>query len=133
MPKASPVKKQRTEDTSAPSTSYATDLAHHTDYTVPSRERAIAWVTRRLLDPRSIEAASTRLRPSLQKIHDDLCAALCNTVESGQSLSIIAIGDPGAGKTLVSRCTQTVTAVHVRLHAAPHTCKCVMPMSSYLQ
>jgi hypothetical protein len=65
------------------------------------RDAAVGYLSSRLVDSHGPEAATLQLRPSLQKVHDDLVAVLDNAVQLKQNASLLVIGEPGIGKTMV--------------------------------
>lgn len=67
------------------------------------RQAAIDHLVTRLRDPRSPEAAAAPLRAALAPLEDELGSLLRNAVVGGQSASMLVIGEPGSGKTLVRR------------------------------
>jgi DNA replication protein DnaC len=66
------------------------------------RDAAVGFLSSRLVDCHGPQAATLQLRPSLQKVHDDLVAVLDNAVQLKQNASLLVIGEPGIGKTMVS-------------------------------
>lgn len=66
------------------------------------RDAAVGFLSSRLVDSSGTQAATLQLRPSLQKVHDDLVAVLDNAVQLKQNASLLVIGEPGIGKTMVS-------------------------------
>lgn len=66
------------------------------------RDNAISYLTSRLVDNQSPQAATLMLRPMLQQVHDDLLTVLNNAVQLKQNASLLVIGEPGVGKSLVS-------------------------------
>eukprot|EP00775_Hariotina_reticulata_P002948 gene2948-3233_t len=65
------------------------------------RAQAVSFLVSRNVDIRGPQAASLNLRPSLQKVHDDLMLVLNNAVQLKQNASVLVVGEPGVGKTLV--------------------------------
>ena len=62
-----------------------------------------SFITQRLINPCSAEAASMRLRPQLQMAAQSLLAMLSKTATTpGDNSSTLLIGQRGVGKTLVS-------------------------------
>lgn len=47
------------------------------------------------------QAASLQLRPSLQKVQEDLLSTITSAVQLKQNASLLVLGEPGIGKTLV--------------------------------
>jgi DNA-binding NtrC family response regulator len=74
------------------------------------RDAAVGYLSSRLVDSHGSQAATLQLRPSLQKVHDDLVAVLDNAVQLKQNASLLVIGEPGIGKTMVSGGIHTQTA-----------------------
>jgi hypothetical protein len=66
------------------------------------RAQAVSFLVSRHVDIRGPQAASLKLRPSLQKVHDDLMLVLNSAVQLKQNASLLVVGEPGIGKTLVS-------------------------------
>uniref|UniRef100_A0A383VEZ4 Origin recognition complex subunit 4 n=1 Tax=Tetradesmus obliquus TaxID=3088 RepID=A0A383VEZ4_TETOB len=65
------------------------------------RDAAVGFLSSRLVDSSGTQAATLQLRPSLQKVHEDLVAVLDNAVQLKQNASLLVIGEPGIGKTMV--------------------------------
>lgn len=91
----SPLKQQRASDTQQ------ADQVHIGP--VEFRDNVITHLTSRIVDNQTPQAATLKLRPSLQKVHDDLLNVLSNAVQLRQNASLLLIGEPGIGKSLVSR------------------------------
>jgi ABC-type microcin C transport system duplicated ATPase subunit YejF len=66
------------------------------------RDASVGYLSSRLVDSHGPQAATLQLRPSLQKVHDDLVAVLDSAVQLKQNASLLVIGEPGIGKTMVS-------------------------------
>ncbi|KAI8464391.1 MAG: hypothetical protein J3K34DRAFT_440678 [Monoraphidium minutum] len=96
------------------------------------KQAAIDHLVARLRDPRSPEAAAAPLRPSLAPLEQELASLLRHTVVDGQNVSMLVIGEPGSGKTLLlervlgALCREHNTSPSnpalgvVRLHGALH-------------
>lgn len=67
----------------------------------PFKQQLIDALCTRLRDPRSPEAADAPLRASLQPLEEEMSAVLGHAVAEGQNVSMLVIGEPGSGKTLV--------------------------------
>ncbi len=65
------------------------------------RDAAVAHLSARLAHTRAAASSSLELRPSLQKAHDELAALVEGAVTLRQNASLLIIGEPGVGKTLV--------------------------------
>ncbi|KAF6256569.1 origin recognition complex subunit 4 C-terminus-domain-containing protein [Scenedesmus sp. NREL 46B-D3] len=65
------------------------------------RDAAVGYLNSRLVYSHGPQAATLQLRPSLQKVHDDLVAVLDSAVQLKQNASLLVIGEPGIGKTMV--------------------------------
>jgi hypothetical protein len=65
------------------------------------KQAAIDHLVARIRDPRSADAAVLPLRPALAPLERELAALLSNVVIGGQNVSLLVIGEPGSGKTLV--------------------------------
>ena len=66
------------------------------------KQAVIDHLVARLRDPRSPEAAAAPLRAALEPLEQELGSLLRNAVVGGQNVSMLVIGEPGSGKTLVS-------------------------------
>lgn len=100
----SPLKQQRVADTQRADQQFCGPLEF--------RDKAITFLTSRLVDNQTPQAVTLKLSPSLQKVHDDLQTVLNNAVQLKQNASLLVVGEPGIGKSLVSRslCPQSCTA-----------------------
>ncbi|KIZ04334.1 Origin recognition complex subunit 4 [Monoraphidium neglectum] len=65
------------------------------------KQAAIDHLVARIRDPRSADAAVLPLRPALAPLERELAALLSNVVIGGQNVSLLVIGEPGSGKTLL--------------------------------
>eukprot|EP00878_Enallax_costatus_P014695 GHUV01015371.1.p1 GENE.GHUV01015371.1~~GHUV01015371.1.p1 ORF type:complete len:108 (+),score=26.30 GHUV01015371.1:254-577(+) len=90
----SPAKKQRVADTQHADQQHIGPLEF--------RDNAVSYLTSRLVDNQSPQAATLKLRPTLQQVHDELSAVLNNAVQLKQNASLLVVGEPGIGKSLVS-------------------------------
>lgn len=63
--------------------------------------RAAPFLVGRLSHACGGDAATLRLRPGLQQLHDALLDDLDAGVREGRNTSLLVIGDPGSGKTLL--------------------------------
>jgi ABC-type glutathione transport system ATPase component len=93
------------------------------------RDAAVGFLSSRVVDSQGPQAATLQLRPSLQKVHDDLVAVLDNAVQLKQNASLLVIGEPGIGKTMVSSTTcsmasNTTAEAVSSLYAASGRCLC---------
>lgn len=88
----------------------------------PSSEalHVLSYLTQRIVSCRSTAAQAMRLRPALAKGEQELTAALNSMVRDATSMSVLVLGDPGSGKTLVSHCTVPSSATHKHPPSSPH-------------
>jgi DNA replication protein DnaC len=69
---------------------------------VAFRDYAVSLLASRLAASQHCpQAASLALRPSLQKLQGELAATITNAVQLKQNASLLLLGEPGIGKTLV--------------------------------
>ena len=101
----SPAKKPRNEGSSnaaaAAGAGTAAAFAADAAEPLPFKQQLIDHLCTRLRDPRSPEAAAAPLRPSLQPLEQEMTSILQHAVVNGQNVSMLVIGEPGSGKTLV--------------------------------
>lgn len=88
-------------------------------------EHAVDFLTQRCVSCRSPAAHSMPLRPGLQHLHSQL-VDLLQSVGQDTSVSLVIMGDHGAGKTLVRSCAQD-PACNMPAHC-PASC-CSAPVS----
>jgi hypothetical protein len=68
------------------------------------RDQAVAFLASRLMVSQHCpQAASLQLRPSLQKVQEELLSTITSAVQLKQNASLLVLGEPGIGKTLVRR------------------------------
>jgi DNA replication protein DnaC len=99
----SPSKKARQELRHAPSQQQqpGQQLQHMT--AVEFRDHAVSFLASRLMVTQHCpQAASLQLRPSLQKAQQELLSTITSAVQLKQNASLLVLGEPGIGKTLVS-------------------------------
>jgi hypothetical protein len=66
------------------------------------RGHAVAFLASRLAAMQHCpQAASLQLRPSLHKLQEELTATITSAVQLKQNASLLVLGEPGIGKTLV--------------------------------
>lgn len=67
------------------------------------RDHAVSFLASRLMVTQHCpQAASLQLRPSLQKVQAELLSTITSAVQLKQNASLLVLGEPGIGKTLVS-------------------------------
>jgi DNA replication protein DnaC len=67
------------------------------------RDQAVSFLASRLMvSQHCTQAASLQLRPSLQKVQEELLSTITSAVQLKQNASLLVLGEPGIGKTLVS-------------------------------
>lgn len=72
------------------------------------RDQAVSYLASRLIVTQHCpQAESLQLRPSLQKVQDELLSTITSAVQLKQNASLLVLGEPGIGKTLVSIATAT--------------------------
>lgn len=68
------------------------------------RDQAVSFLASRLVVTQHCpQAASLQLRPSLQKVQEELVSTITSAVQLKQNASLLVLGEPGIGKTLVRR------------------------------
>lgn len=66
------------------------------------RDHAVSFLSSRLFVMHHCpQAASMQLRPALQKVQEELLASITSAVQLKQNASLMILGEPGIGKTLV--------------------------------
>lgn len=66
------------------------------------RDQAVSFLASRLMVSQHCpQAASLHLRPSLQKVQEELLSTITSAVQLKQNASLLVLGEPGIGKTLV--------------------------------
>lgn len=66
------------------------------------RDQAVSFLASRLMVTQHCpQAASLQLRPSLQKVQGELLSTITSAVQLKQNASLLVLGEPGIGKTLV--------------------------------
>lgn len=72
------------------------------------RDQAVSFLASRLMVTQHCpQAASLQLRPSLQKVQEELLSTITNAVQLKQNGSLLVLGEPGIGKTLVGSCSSS--------------------------
>lgn len=67
------------------------------------RDHAVSFLATRLMVTQHCpQAASLQLRPLLQKVQEELLSTITSAVQLKQNASLLVLGEPGIGKTLVS-------------------------------